>query len=298
MNLTNRLRLPKAIVDAVANDPYDKGDCDFSCTELLKPPKMCALERLHQDEITEDVSDRLWSLYGQVAHTILERANRVDLCEERYFAKFGSHTVSAQIDTMCIESGMLTDYKFTSAYKFKNKTPSEEWAQQMNIQLEILRKNNINPTALQIVGLLRDWSKTNALRDENYPQTPIKEVFIPIWARVDTQRFIKQRINEHLRARGRPQETVCSQNERWATDDKWAVMIRGRKRAYKLCDNAEYATILKAKLIYDKKKAYVEIRKGESKRCQAYCSAAPFCDQWKEISEKLETQEAQNDGDK
>jgi len=47
MQITNRLNLPAAIVEAVRNDPYSSGDCDISCTRLVGPPMIRHLERLH-----------------------------------------------------------------------------------------------------------------------------------------------------------------------------------------------------------------------------------------------------------
>ena len=76
-NFTNRAELPQAIVDAVKNDSYSKGEADISVTELLLLPRLAALREKHANEIVEDESDRIWSLFGQAMHTVLERVNRV-----------------------------------------------------------------------------------------------------------------------------------------------------------------------------------------------------------------------------
>ena len=158
MKITNSLGLPEAIVKAVENDPYSKGDAEFSVTELLSPPRQRALRIAHKEELTEDVKDRLWALYGQIAHLILERANMNDLAEKRLFGEIEGVRVSGQFDTLCIEDGTLSDYKFTTVWGFKASTkPKVEWIAQLNMQLELLRQNGLEAKSLRIVGLLRDW---------------------------------------------------------------------------------------------------------------------------------------------
>ena len=71
--ITNKHGLPQSIVDAVANDPYVGGG-DISATKLIDAPQIMQLTRQHKDQITVDVSDRVWSLFGQAIHTMLERA--------------------------------------------------------------------------------------------------------------------------------------------------------------------------------------------------------------------------------
>ena len=58
----------------------------LSVTRLIGPPQIRILERLHQDELTEDASDRIWALVGQIGHGILERAETSAITERRLFA--------------------------------------------------------------------------------------------------------------------------------------------------------------------------------------------------------------------
>lgn len=76
MKHTNKYGLPEAFVRAVTNDPYTRGGADFSVTELLKPSRASALERRHAHELEEDVINRVYSLLGQSVHGILERGAR------------------------------------------------------------------------------------------------------------------------------------------------------------------------------------------------------------------------------
>lgn len=277
MKLTNKANLPEAIVKAIRNDGYTKGGADFSVTELLKPPRQRALTIKHKDEITEDVQDRLWALYGQVAHGILERANMNDLSEVRFFGDFDGVTVSGQIDTLAIVDGVLSDFKFTTSWSFKsNQAAKPEWTAQLNMQLELLRMNGKDAKSLQIIGLLRDWSQGQAKKDPNYPQCPIMILPIEVWPREKTQSFIRERIKAHKDAE--KNLPLCSKEERWAQDDVWAVMKKGRKTAVKL-----YGSEIEARAHAESDSSlYVVFRPGKSNRCEGYCSAAPFCDQYKQ----------------
>ena len=74
MKITNELGLPEPLVDAVRNDGYTKGDADFSVTGLIGPPYQRKLMGEFSEKITEDVSERIWSLFGQSVHAIIERS--------------------------------------------------------------------------------------------------------------------------------------------------------------------------------------------------------------------------------
>src|SRR5215472_16798226 len=99
MNLTNELNLPEPLVEAVRRDPYDRGDSDFTVSELVSPPRIVQLRRKHSGQFTEDASDRIFSLFGQAIHIILERsAGERYLVEERFSLKYPDGTrVSGRI---------------------------------------------------------------------------------------------------------------------------------------------------------------------------------------------------------
>lgn len=283
MTITNRSGLPEALIRAIQNDSYDAGDSDFTATSLLKPARIVALERLHKHEIEEDAEDSLWRLYGQIAHSIIERANINDISEKRYFAIFGPHKVSAQIDTLNLHNGRLEDFKFTTAWGFKSDSqPKAEWVSQLNIQLELLRRNGLDARSLSIIGLLRDWQISKAKEDQNYPQTPVVTLNIQMWSREQTTAFIEMRIAEHLKAREVLPE--CSMEERWAKPDQWAVIKFGYKRAVN--GGVQFNKELAQDIARNSPDLYVEYRPGESVRCKSYCSVSKFCTQYQDSSNK------------
>lgn len=279
MKLTNKLDLPQAIVDAVRNDGYTKGGANKSVTGLLKPPRIGVLEEHHHNEIEEDVSDRIWSLFGQSIHTLLERANRTAVAERRLAIEVEGWTISGGMD-LYEENGTLHDYKTTSVWKLV-KGDLEEWEKQLNLYAVILRAHGHKVQRLQVVAILRDWSKSEADRDEHCPQAQVVNVDIKVWDPMIAAAFMRERVILHQQA-SLTNLPLCSPTDRWARADVWAVMKAGRKKAVRLhaneADAKECATA-------EGKGHFVTHRPGMSVRCMSYCRVSAFCEQWKQERE-------------
>lgn len=269
MKITNRSGLPEALVRAVENDPYSRGDSDYSVTQLLKPARMVALERIHKDELEEDVSDRIWALMGQLGHLVLERAGE-GMVEKRLFATRNGLRISGQLDLVENQT-KSTDYKFTTAWSAKNG-PKPEWIQQLNLGRWLAQENGIQIQQLEIVAIYRDWSKLEAMRSADYPQQQVQAFRLPIWSWKDTEDFLDARLAAHEAAR--KQLPDCTAEERWEKPTVYAVMKEGRKSAVKLHDHEEQARLHSEQL---GKGHTVATRPGQSTRCEAYCSVSRFC---------------------
>lgn len=275
MQITNKLGYPEALVRAVELDPYSRGDSDYSVTQLLKPPRIVALEALHRHELVDDVSDRIWPLFGQIAHLILERANMADLVEKRFSAVFKGKKVSAQVDNLSLVNDLLTDWKFATVWKFLPGKPVEpDWVAQLNMQREILLRNGLSANKLQIVGLLRDWSKSEASRNSDYPQKGVITQPVEVWERERTVAFIEERIG--LMEQAKSSLPLCTPEERWARQDIWAVMRGDRAIRMGLCFTEKAAIELQAK----NDGTRIEFRPGQSPRCDFYCSVSKYCTQY------------------
>jgi hypothetical protein len=274
---------------AISNDSYSKGESDYSVTELLKPPQAVVLAKRHKDKLEDDVQDRLWSLYGQVAHLILERANLSDLSEKRFFAEFLGKTVSGQIDSLSIEGGVLSDWKFTTSWGFKiGKAPKPEFTAQLNMQLELLRRNDLDAQKLQIVGLLRDHSKLEAMRTEDYPKFPVVVQPIEMWSRERTSAFIEERVSIHEAAKFAVDDAdlpECTEEEMWAKPTIYAVM-KGQKA---IRGGLQYTKEAADKVWSENPGPTIEIRQGERTRCSAYCSVASVCVQYQKFLKEKQT---------
>lgn len=278
MKITNRLALPQALVDAVKNDPYDNGGAWRSVTQLIAPPRQIILKKKHDAEIEEDASERLFALYGQIVHGILERANTENLVEERLFMEVHGKKISGAFDTLQLSNGRLSDWKFSTVWKAIG-TP-DEWVAQMNLLAVLFRANGIEIKEAEIILLMRDHSKTKAKRESTYPQLPIHRMLTPLWPEVIQRGFLNSRVHEHLRAEVELPE--CTKEDRWQKDAVYAVMKKGRKNALKLYDNVEAAQRHAA---FEPDVLSVVNRSGESIRCESYCVAAKFCTQYKAIKE-------------
>ena len=275
MKITNLLNLPAPIVRAVTNDPYNKGDCDYSTTGLIKPARIAALEKLHASEITEDASDRIWSLCGQIGHLILERAGGDDIAEKRYFADYKGYRISGQVDIITKPDGKhhLQDYKFTSVFAAKDGL-KPEWEAQLNINRWICQQNGIEIEAASIVAIFRDWSKGKARRESDFPQKQVQILNAPLWTKEKVEQYLHERICAHVAAFTVLPE--CTDAERWAKASTWAIKKRGGARSI---PRGVHTTLADAEAhLRSLDSGYeIETRKGTSVRCLDYCPCVQFC---------------------
>ena len=288
--ITNNKGFPEALVRAVENDTYSKGRADRSVTGLLSPPRQAALNDIHGDEITEDVSERTFALYGQLVHLLLERAGEQDrnaLTEERLFAEVEGWTISGQTDTMTLteeENWVVSDYKFVTSYRFKRNYSGElvmpaEYEQQLNMYAHLLRENGFKVDGLKIVAIYRDWSKMEAKRDRNYPQLGAETHDVKLWSEEDAREFMAERVRLHQAAENDLPE--CDEEERWAKPDKYALMPNANSvRARKLFDT-EVAAVTWAYENKIKEGWVVDHRPGVNTRCENYCLVSEYCEQFK-----------------
>ena len=276
MKLTNNMCLPQTLVDAVTNDPYDsKGQ--ISVTGLIQPPRLRQLSIRHFDELVEDVSDRVWMILGSNTHYILERAGHKNaLQEERLSIDVNGWKVTGQADLY--EDGVVSDWKITSVWSVINGV-KDDWIQQLNLYSFLFHQNGFPVKALQIIALLRDWSKHQVAKSSNYPPAQVVVLPIELWSQDLIQAYLKVRITEHQMAESLPDDELplCTPEERWLRPDKWAVKVKGQKRAKRVLDIEQEAQDW-ANSNMDKPYE-IEHRPGEAVRCKSYCPVSEFCNQ-------------------
>tara|TARA_R110002033_G_scaffold34400_1_gene72043 strand:- start:1334 stop:2239 length:906 start_codon:yes stop_codon:yes gene_type:complete len=287
--ITNNKGFPLALVKAVENDSYSKGRADRSVTGLLSPPRQAALKDIHEDVLTEDVSERTFALYGQLVHLLLERSGEQDrnaLTEERMFTEVEGWTISGQTDTITLtedEAWVVSDYKFVTAYKFKRDYSGQlvmpaEYEQQLNMYAHLLRENGFKVDGLKIVAIYRDWSKMEAKRDKNYPQLGAETHDVKLWSEEDAKAFMEERVRLHQAAENDLPE--CNDEERWARPDKYALKTNATSvRARKLFDT-EVDAVTWAYENKMKKGWVVDHRPGVNIRCENYCLVSEYCEQF------------------
>ena len=88
MKLTNKYNLPQTFVNVALRPAYTKGKAHVSATELLSSPRVVQLKKKHDDDIVEDVSDLIWSIYGTAIHGVLEQGKDENhIVEQRLHAE-------------------------------------------------------------------------------------------------------------------------------------------------------------------------------------------------------------------
>ncbi len=221
---------------------YDKGEADYSVTELTTPPQIRHLMNLHREEIVYDASGELFRLYGTIIHSLLEAAGTScdeDRTEERLFAKITvdgiETTISGKFDHYSSERKSVEDYKLTSVWSFVWGL-KPEWDFQINALAWLARENGYEVREGAIVAFYRDFQLKKA-GDGKYPKKGAERVVVPLWKGGELAIDLSQHVREARQAdAGHP--LPCSDKERW-------------------------------------------ISKGVPNRCKSYCAVAKWCPQFK-----------------
>ena len=300
MKITNRSNLPKVIERAVINDPYDSSGSYISTTRLIAPPRIRVLEMRNWDLIEDDVSNRIFSLLGQSVHHILERSKlKVDLAERRLFYKddkiTNGWTLSGQFDLLS-RQGDLTDFKVTSAWAALDALTNgkDEWENQLNVLDFLCRKNQktltrykkeVKVKSLNIMAILRDWSKLKVMQSDNYPRKQVVMIPIRRWSEEEQENYVQARIKLHQDAEKADQLPLCTAKERWRKEDSYALMLDNRKTARRvLPTRQDMDKYMKDNKYVEGQGCKVVFRAGEDVRCQHYCSVNQFCSHFMNVS--------------
>ena len=295
--ITNKHGLPDSFLNYARSDKYSRGDADISVTQLIDAPQVLLLREKHQEETSTDVMDMIFALFGTAVHSVLETGKTPNVVkEQRLYDTVRGWKISGAIDQYEIlgDDLVITDYKVTSGWSVM--FDKQEWINQLNVYAYLLEVHKQKPvTNIKICAILRDWNRTQARLKPDYPQHPVAYIDIPLWSMKDRIKYVNDRVTAHQDARQMfdldDKLTPCSDKERWAKEDKWAVIKKGNKKAFRVFNNKQDAE----NLVYDlsdklaldahKRNHDIEFRKGEYTRCKSnYCGVADFCQQYKETT--------------
>lgn len=297
MNLTNKLNLPDPIVDAIKSFervPYAlPGAQTISVTELIGPPQIRLLGQRYSNVLEEDASDRIWSLIGSAVHEILARADRRNQAE-RQLSKLLHHrgedfVLTGTSDRIALvnEGYYIQDYKVASVWEVIYGVKPERVAQ-LNLYRYLLMEEDDQdqgtyPTNLQVVYLLRDWKKSEAkLKPANeYPQSQVAVINIPVWSYFETHNYILDQIDRHFFNIN----SMCSFDERWARPTMYALMKSGNKKAIRVLPNRDELVAYAHAKGHVGPSYYIQDRPGRNVRCEDYCPVATVCPQWAALKE-------------
>ena len=285
MQITNKHNLPQTFVNIMRRPTYSKGRAHLSATELINSPRIVQLRKQHEEEIESDVTDMVWSIFGTAIHGVLEHGKDDNhLVEERLNAEISGWKISGAIDLQIINrDGSITinDYKTCSVWSVMNE--KIDWEYQLNIYawlVETVKKVPVRD--IEIVAIIRDWSRRDAALRESYPDAPIKVIPINLWPFEQREQFILEKVTEHSNAMfdfelGN-ELPECTPDQMWEKQTTYAVKKTGGKKATNIFESEAEA---QAK-VTDLGSGYeIEVRNGERTRCEKFCQVNKFCNQYK-----------------
>lgn len=283
MKVTNKLNLPAAFLNAVSTARHNAAGC-FSATTLNKGAKEIILSDRHFDEITVDAADSVWAVWGTAVHALLESQPDNNFHEEYFKVPVSNSFVTGQVDSYDMENGVINDWKTASVWKVQFNDFSD-WRRQGLTYAWLLQQSGLEVKKCRFVALLKDHSKTKAKNDSSYPQSPvfIYEFDVTAADMEETAARILTKVQEIESAYKLDDDDIepCSEEERWADGEKWAVMKNGRKTALKVLDNQLDADAMAGEM---GNAYYVEHRPAISRKCGEYCNCKDFCNFYKAMN--------------
>lgn len=283
MIITNKLNLPKQF-EKIAQDFYVYKDRQFSATAILGSIRELLLKKRHNEEIEVDCSDLLYALFGQALHTMMEKygENENEFTEEYLIEELpNGYKLSGRFDLFDAENKTLTDYKTCSVWSIIYKSDYEKWKKQLLIYAWLLKKAGFECDKGIIIAMTRDWSKSKAKYDPNYPQSQVSKIEFKFTDKdyEDIESFIFSRFKEieYYETVSDEKLPLCTDEERFNSGNKYAIMKKGNKRAVKIFDSIEEAN----EMVTKDENYYIETRPGEDRKCLDYCNVCQFCDYYK-----------------
>jgi hypothetical protein len=290
MKFTNKFNLPQTFVNVIHRPTYSKGKAHISATEIINSPRIVQLKKKYWDEIEQDASEMVWSLFGSAVHNILEHGkDDHHVVEERLHIEFEGWQISGAIDLQEFEPNgtvSISDYKVTGAWAVMNE--KDDWHRQLNIYAWLVEAVKKIPVGkLQIIAIIRDWSARDAATKENYPQSPVATIDIPIWSFEEREAFMKKRILDHATALFEMETDgelpECTAEDMWEKQTTYAVKKPDGVRA-----KSVHKTLEEAQHALNQVKGYqIEIRQGERTRCKNYCQVSQFCTQYQNYLKEI-----------
>ena len=288
MIITNHHNIPAPLYWAIVklNNEYDRGESDFTVTELCGPPQIARLKREHGDTLEVDASDLIYRTLGTAMHKIVMAGAEVaaehgfeSITEERLYETFivedRPWKIGGQYDLIYRDEAgklILLDWKLMSIWEAKNGLkPEKVW--QANMLAHLARYNGYEVTGLEVGGWFRDWSKVQAHKRADHPSRQSETFPVPMWEDEACELFIEERIQHHLSL------PECTVEDRWAKEEGWAVMKKGRKSALKVHRGADAMAQAHSDASSRGAGHFVEHRPSEETRCLWYCDLSEICPQ-------------------
>jgi hypothetical protein len=281
MKITNHFDLPETILNVINRPTYSSQGSQITVTQIINSPRIVNLTRKHWDDLEEDASDSVWSIFGSAVHNILQHGRDDNhVVEQRLHIEFDGWSISGAIDLQEVydDGIVISDYKVTSAWSVMNE--KSDWHKQLNLYAWLVENvKGQTVKGMQIVAIIRDWSRRDAQTKENYPKSPVTGINIPLWSQEEQEAYVKSRLRLHndayFNANSDGQLPECTAEEMWEKPTTYAVKKDGGVRA-----KSVHLTREDAEKALPPKGYIIEVREGDRTRCSRYCSVSKFCDQY------------------
>jgi hypothetical protein len=279
--ITNKKGLPEQLVRAVERE-YTYQEKRYSITSLLDTHRILQLKRRHHDELSQDVGDMIWMIFGSGIHKAIEDAGVEpgQHAEKRLEWKFGEYTLSGIVDFIDEKKELILDWKTTSLWTYTYKSNHDKWLKQLQLSALLWFKNTGQWIQKgQIGALLKDYKK-KPFPEEGYPDSELQIIDFDLGSPQDIEDWLLQVFDDiaTYETFDDSQLPLCTPGERWNTGDKWAVIEKGKKRATRVYDNEENALQHVSDAFTVGVKMEIDFRPGEDKRCKDYCPVKLFCE--------------------
>lgn len=211
------------------------------------------------------------------------------LYENNIYFEMDGMTVSCTYDLFDKETKTLFDYKLTKSWSWMYAESRLKWESQMNIYAYAMRENGFEVNQAKVIGVFKDWSANEVLRNRDYPDYPIKEMPVTLYSQAQMKDYIKERIRLHKLAETGV-DIPCTGKEMWAKSDQFAVKAEGLKRALSggIFDSKSMAeNFIKQHEGKYPKGLHIETRMGGRPFCESYCAARKVCPQFSQYINEI-----------
>lgn len=294
---------------------------DYSATSLIDPPRKVQLTKRYGHLCKPTIESMIAAMIGTAVHEKMEKLLRLanvknpDYLLERSVVsalnvsrpdettsggilmpkyKKWTRLVAGRFDILYKEQD-LYDIKTVKTWKLIFDPEMVDWHQQQNIYAYLLKDRGIEIKTVNIVAFYLDWIEANAIRDKNYPQSPIVQYKLKLWDWNQTDEFIKARLLTHCEAEDMKDEELpeCTREEMWERLPEFAIMKNSKaKRATKVIREGTFEDALREARSMGGlgKDSFIEVRNQVRKRCEKYCKVKDYCSQWQNYARKKNSQ--------
>lgn len=279
--------LPSPFLRLLLDDRYDKGDSEFSTTQLISPPQRTWIKQQGFEEVMTPTS-AFFAVLGTILHRVLEdyaRPEEGEVAELRIHAEIQGRKVSGCIDLYETHNKTVSDWKFIGGVQPQIKN---DHLKQLHMNGYLAELHGLEVEHVAITYYQRDWKTLQALVDPKYPKVGIKSIVVD-YDRKEGMRLWETTVADHVAAKnGTPRD--CTLEEKWQDPPLFAVMKNGGKRAI---NNGKFLTMNEAqeKIRELKGGHFVQTRPAERTFCEHFCKLSHGCQQYKRESAQFIKQE-------